>query len=85
MAIECDVLVVGGGPAGLSAARAAARRGLKTIVIEEHEEIGVPVQCAEAVGEYLFPYLSFKIPTEQLIWKIKGMYFWADGIAVKRE
>jgi len=85
MAIECDVLVVGGGPAGLSAARAAARRGLKTIVIEEHKEIGVPVQCAEAVGEYLFPYLSFKIPKEQLIWKIKGMYFWADGIAVKRE
>jgi len=85
MTIKCDVLVVGGGPAGLSAARAAARRGLKTIVIEEHEEIGVPVQCAEAVGEYLFPYLSFKIPKEQLIWKIKGMYFWADGIAVKRE
>ena len=85
MAIECDVLVVGGGPAGLSAARAAAKNGLKTIVIEEDKEIGVPVQCAEAVGEYLFPYLPFEIPKEQLIWKIRGMYFWANDIAVKRE
>lgn len=83
--ISCDVLVVGAGPAGLTAARATAMRGLKTIVIEEHAEIGEPVQCGEAIGEYLFPYLPFPIPKEQLIWRIKGMYFWADGIAIKRE
>ena len=57
MTIECDVLVVGGGPAGCSAARAAAMKGLKTILIEEHEEIGSPVQCAEGIGKYLTVYL----------------------------
>jgi hypothetical protein len=31
---ECDVLVVGGGPAGLSAALAAARAGADTMIIE---------------------------------------------------
>ena len=52
--LSCDVLVVGAGPAGLATARATAMRGLKTVVIEEHAEIGEPVQCGEAIGEYLF-------------------------------
>jgi len=85
MAIECDVLVVGGGPAGLSAARATAKNGLKTIVIEEHKEIGVPVQCGEGIGEYLFPYLPFSIPDDQLIWKIDGMLFWNEKISIERK
>jgi len=84
MTIECDVLVVGGGPAGSAAARAAAKQGAKTILVEEHEEIGAPVQCAEGIGKYLIPFLPFKIPPEQLKWKIKGMTFWADDILIER-
>lgn len=85
MSIKCDVLVVGGGPAGCSTARAAAKKGLITILIEEDKEIGDPVQCAEGIGFYLFKYMPFDIPKEQLIWKIEGMYFWANGIAIKKE
>lgn len=44
---DFDVVVVGGGPAGSSAALAAARTGAKTLIIEKRKEIGVPVQCAE--------------------------------------
>ena len=33
--IECDVLVLGGGMAGCFAAIAAARRGLKVVVVEK--------------------------------------------------
>lgn len=84
MVIECDVLIVGAGPAGSSAARAAAEAGAKTIFIDKKEEIGVPVQCAEAIGDYLIPYLPYSIPKEQLIWKLKGISFWAEGITVKR-
>lgn len=84
MVTECDVLVVGAGPAGSSAARAAAEAGANTIFIDKKREIGVPVQCAEAIGEYLIPFLPFKIPEEQLIWKIDGMSFWAEGIAIER-
>jgi len=85
MSIDCDVLVVGGGPAGSSAARASAKMGAKTILIEEHEEIGVPVQCAEGIGKYLIPFLPFKIPQEQLRWEVKGMTFWTDDILIKRD
>ena len=81
---KCDVLVVGAGPAGCSAARVAAEAGAQTIFIDKKKEIGVPVQCAEAVGEYLIPYLPYNIPEEQLIWKIDGMLFWAEGITIER-
>ena len=37
---HCDVLVVGAGPAGLSAALQAARRGVRTVLIEEDREVG---------------------------------------------
>jgi len=85
MQIECDVLVVGAGPAGSSAARSAALNGAKTIFIDKKREIGDPVKCAEGIGKYLFPYLPFKIPRDQLIWRIDGMFFWADDISIERE
>jgi sarcosine oxidase subunit alpha len=37
---HCDVLVVGGGPAGLAAARAAAASGLSVIVVDERPDWG---------------------------------------------
>src|SRR5438046_6342078 len=45
-----DVLVVGSGPAGGTAARYAARRGLKVLLVDKRKEIGVPVQCGEYVA-----------------------------------
>lgn len=45
-----DLLVVGGGPAGLSAAIEAARLGLETEVLEEHDEVGIPEHCAGLVS-----------------------------------
>ena len=84
MVIECDVLVVGAGPAGSSAARAATKAGAKTIYIDKKREIGTPVQCAEGIGKFLFPYLPFKIPKELLIWELDGMFFWSVDITIER-
>jgi digeranylgeranylglycerophospholipid reductase len=46
---SCDLLVVGAGPAGSSAAREAAGKGLTVWVAERRETIGVPVRCAEFI------------------------------------
>ena len=47
--LTCDILVVGAGPAGTSAAREAASKGACVIVVESRAVIGVPVQCAEYI------------------------------------
>jgi hypothetical protein len=38
--LECDVLVAGGGPAGLCAALAAARHGAKVILVQDRSRLG---------------------------------------------
>lgn len=45
--LKTDVLVVGAGPAGTTAARYAAMKGMNVTIIERRPEIGVPVRCGE--------------------------------------
>jgi len=42
-----DVIVVGAGPAGSSAAKAAAENGANVLLVERELEIGVPDKCGE--------------------------------------
>jgi digeranylgeranylglycerophospholipid reductase len=42
-----DVVVVGAGPAGSLAARAAAEGGARTLLLDHRDELGHPVQCGE--------------------------------------
>lgn len=44
---ETDVLVVGAGPAGTTAAEAAASEGVSVVVIDRRKQIGEPVRCGE--------------------------------------
>lgn len=50
---RADVLVLGLGPAGASAAAEAARRGCRVIALDRKQEPGLPVQCAELVPQML--------------------------------
>lgn len=45
-----DLIVVGAGPAGSSAARCAASQGLDVLLLDKRKEIGKPVQCGEFVA-----------------------------------
>ncbi|MEJ2247443.1 MAG: NAD(P)/FAD-dependent oxidoreductase [Acidobacteriota bacterium] len=49
--VETDVLVVGAGPGGSMAAKFAACKGARTLLVEKRQEIGSPVRCAEAIAK----------------------------------
>lgn len=56
MGTACDVLVIGGGSAGVAAAVAAARGGAKTVLVERHGVLGgmAPVALVHSIcGLYL--------------------------------
>ena len=55
---SADVIVLGLGPAGASAAAEAARRGCKVVALDRKREAGVPVQCAELVPAMIDADLS---------------------------
>lgn len=46
-----DVLIVGAGPAGSSAAKAAALKGVEVALVEEHPRVGEPEHCAGLIHE----------------------------------
>lgn len=48
--MDWDVVVIGAGPAGCFTATEIARAGFKVLVIEEHENIGLPVQCSGLIS-----------------------------------
>ena len=48
-----DIVVLGLGPAGASAAAAAARLGARVVALDRKREAGRPVQCAELVPALL--------------------------------
>ena len=44
--VSYDVIIAGGGPAGLSAAEVLARRGRSVVVLEQNHEIGSPIRTS---------------------------------------
>ncbi|MBC7114411.1 MAG: hypothetical protein PWR13_640 [Archaeoglobi archaeon] len=52
--MKCDVLIVGAGPAGCFLGKLLAERGFSVIILEEHERIGEPVECAGLFSTKVF-------------------------------
>ncbi|HEX2065221.1 MAG TPA: NAD(P)/FAD-dependent oxidoreductase, partial [Candidatus Thermoplasmatota archaeon] len=56
-----DAIVGGAGPTGSSAARLLAERGWSVLLVEEHPQVGIPVQCAGLVTPRTFNHTPFPI------------------------
>lgn len=68
--IVCDVIVVGGGPSGLIAARDLANAGLKTLIVESNNYIGGGFW----VGGYFMNTLTFRAPADKILDELKIPY-----------
>jgi digeranylgeranylglycerophospholipid reductase len=75
-----DVLVVGGGPAGLYAAERLSRRGVSTIVCEEHATIGDPVHCTGVLATESFDGLG--LPREASLNTLTTAQFFSPSGAI---
>ncbi|MFP4459162.1 MAG: geranylgeranyl reductase family protein [Candidatus Zixiibacteriota bacterium] len=47
---DFDIAIIGGGPAGMTACYHAAKKGLKTILIEKKQALDFPLSCAEGIS-----------------------------------
>ncbi len=66
-----DVLVVGAGPAGSTAAEGLAAAGIDVAVLEEHPVIGAPVDCTGVVGTEAFE--CFDLPRRIVVGSVDGV------------
>ena len=81
--IETDVIVVGSGPAGSSAAKHAALGGAKVILMDKKSEIGAPKRCAEGVSIQGLEKLGIEPSPRWVTQEIEGVRLQApDGTDV---
>ncbi len=58
--VDFDVVVIGAGPVGGFVAGAVAERGHRVALVEEHREVGEPVQCGGLVTPRVFDLVPGK-------------------------
>jgi len=79
--VSCDILVVGAGPAAGATALAAARRGMRVLIVDRRPIVGMPVQCAEYIPAMLMGGLD--LGKSFIVQPIQGMKTYLAAEPVK--
>jgi geranylgeranyl reductase family protein len=72
-----DVIIVGGGPAGLHAGLRLAEAGHTVVLYEEHADIGEPVHCTGVVARDAFDV--FGLPADAVLNELATVRFFAPS------
>ncbi|NOR85518.1 geranylgeranyl reductase family protein [archaeon] len=73
MVQEYDLVIIGGGPGGLSCANEASKLGLKVLILEDHKQIGVPIHCGECFSELSSRRDKLRLPSSVISKKVRGV------------
>jgi len=76
--INCDVLIVGAGPAGASLAYYLSSLNLRAVLVERKNQPDIPVRCAELVPKNLFSLFKDKI--DGINCEISRMMTFVNGV-----
>ncbi len=79
---DFDVIVAGAGPAGAMAARTAASLGLRTALVEEHLQPGLPAHCSGKLQ--LHAFREFNLPQSLVMNTLRAGAFYSPGGTVFR-
>ncbi|MEA1984650.1 MAG: NAD(P)/FAD-dependent oxidoreductase [Euryarchaeota archaeon] len=74
-----DVVVVGGGPTGSTAARYAAAEGARVLLLEEHASIGTPIQCTGLLSVRALSQCDIRPDDEFILNSVRGAHVHAPG------
>lgn len=77
--MNCDVTVVGAGPAGLTIARICSEAGYSVVICEEHTTVGVPQHCTGKISTNALRDLGIK--TETVLTEITGAKFFSPNLS----
>lgn len=78
--IKTDIVVVGAGPAGSSTAISAVRNGGKVLILDRKQNVGIPVQCGEAIGKVGPGIAEIDIPKDSIRNPIRGFRVYSPGL-----